>query len=114
MYARFDVPLAWNAADAPAQEAYTDLQLRDPCDPLTGNNCYNPQPLSSDLTAGFTNALYTSISRDPGATTWSAGGTRDAGQISAVVIARFFCRRISARSRQAVKGIKFLSIVQSG
>jgi hypothetical protein len=45
--------------------AYTDLQLPDPCDPVTGDNCNNPQPLSSDLTGGFTNAFYTTINRDP-------------------------------------------------
>ena len=45
--------------------AYTDEQLPDPCDPVTGDNCFNPQPLSSDLTGGFTNAFYTSINRDP-------------------------------------------------
>ena len=45
--------------------AYTTLQQPDPCDPFTGNNCYNPQPLSSDLTGGFTNANYTTINRDP-------------------------------------------------
>jgi hypothetical protein len=43
--------------------AYSDLQLPDPCAP--GDNCFNPQPLSSDLTGGFTNAFYTSINRDP-------------------------------------------------
>ena len=45
--------------------AYTDLQSADPCDAVTGDNCFNPQPLSSDLTVGFTNAFYTSINRDP-------------------------------------------------
>jgi len=44
---------------------YTDVQLPDPCDPLTGDNCYNPQPLSADLIGGFTNAFYTTINRDP-------------------------------------------------
>mgnify|MGYP001818852236 CR=1 FL=1 len=45
--------------------AYTDLQVPDPCDAVTGDNCFDPQPLSSDLTGGFTNAFYTSINRDP-------------------------------------------------
>jgi hypothetical protein len=45
--------------------AYTDVQLPDPCDPVTGDNCYDPQPISSDLTGGFTNAFYTTINRDP-------------------------------------------------
>ena len=45
--------------------AYTDLQLPDPEGCLEGDNCNNPQPLSSDLTGGFTNAFYTSINRDP-------------------------------------------------
>jgi hypothetical protein len=43
--------------------AYTDLQPADPCAP--GDNCYDPQPLSSDLTNGLTNAYYTTINRDP-------------------------------------------------
>ena len=33
-----------------------------PCEP--GIDCY-PQPLSADLTGGFTNAFYTTINRDP-------------------------------------------------
>jgi len=44
---------------------YTDVQPADPCDPVTGDNCYDPQPLSADLTGGLTNAYYTSINRDP-------------------------------------------------
>jgi hypothetical protein len=43
--------------------AYSDVQPADPCAP--GDNCYNPQPLSGDLTSGFTNAFYTTINRDP-------------------------------------------------
>ncbi|MGD8932566.1 MAG: hypothetical protein PVI52_08345, partial [Chromatiales bacterium] len=43
--------------------AYTALQDPDPCAP--GDNCNNPQPLSSDLTNGFSNAYYTTINRDP-------------------------------------------------
>jgi hypothetical protein len=42
---------------------YADVQLADPCAP--GDNCYDPQPLSADLTNGLTNAYYTTINRDP-------------------------------------------------
>lgn len=44
---------------------YSGVQPADPCDPVTGDNCYDPQPLSADLTNGLTNAYYTTINRDP-------------------------------------------------
>ena len=45
--------------------AYTGVQVADPIGCTDGDNCNNPQPLSSDLTGGFTNGYYTTINRDP-------------------------------------------------